>query len=71
MRRPDPTIAISLDEVTRSFASQNLPLAAEWLRLSEEGELRITQWQHDIYRGRAASWIFPNGLEVLMTWTRG
>jgi SAM-dependent methyltransferase len=43
---------------------------AEWLGLSDQAGLRITQWQDDIYRGRAASWMFPNGLEVLMTWKR-
>jgi SAM-dependent methyltransferase len=41
---------------------------AGWLRLAAQAGFRITRWQYDSYRSGAASWIFPNRLEVLMTW---
>jgi ubiquinone/menaquinone biosynthesis C-methylase UbiE len=44
---------------------------AEWLMLAEQAEFRVTQWKNEIYRQGAESWIFPNRLEVLMTWARG
>ena len=44
---------------------------AEWLTLADQAGFRITHWQYEIYRGRSASWIFPNRLEVFMRWTRG
>jgi ubiquinone/menaquinone biosynthesis C-methylase UbiE len=42
----------------------------EWLMLAEQAGFRIEQWQYDSYRHGIASWIFPNQLEVLMTWAR-
>lgn len=42
----------------------------DWLTLADQAGFRITGWRCDSYRGRVASWVFPNRLEVLMTWER-
>lgn len=43
---------------------------AEWQMLAEQAGFRIAQWQFNSYRSGVASWVFPNQLEVLMTWAR-